>query len=270
MSGRRGIAISLTAAAIAFADLAPLALIFKQAVTPEQESFAWPPTWLPQTLTLENFRVLLEGQELMLGLALSLLVAVCTVVLTLALVLPAAYLSARRRSLERPLDAATVVARLFPSIALAVPMAALFVHAGLYNHPSGFGLVLAHTLAAIPIAFLVLRQAFREVPQDLEHAARLDGASELGLFLRVTLPLVRPSLGAAAILVFLLSWDEFAFAMLIQVTNRTLPPLLYYFAGFGYPGMASAIGCIMLVPALAVVFVLEPAMRSGALAGSNR
>jgi len=266
----RTLRIAALAAIIATADLLPLALILKQAVTPEQESFAWPPTWMPQTLTFENFGVLMQGPELAMGLALSVFVAVATVMATLLLVLPAAYVSARRPEMERTLDAATVLARLFPSIALAVPLAGLFVRAGIYNHPAGVGLVLAHTLTAIPVAFFILRQAFRDVPADVEHAARLDGASELGLFVRVTLPLVRPSLGAAAILVFLLSWDEFAFAMLIQVTNRTLPPLLYYFAAFGYPGMASAIACIMLAPALAVVFVLEPVMRSGALAGSNR
>jgi ABC-type spermidine/putrescine transport system permease subunit II len=92
----------------------------------------------------------------------------------------------------------------------------------------------------------------------------------LGTFWRISLPLVRPSLAAAAILVFLLSWDEFAYAVLLQVTNRTLPPLLYYLAVFGYPGLASAVAAVMLVPALCILLVLEPALRSGGLAGSSR
>jgi ABC-type glycerol-3-phosphate transport system permease component len=163
-----------------------------------------------------------------------------------------------------------VVTRLFPSIALAVPLAALFVGAGLYDHPAGVGLWLAHTLVALPFAFLVLRAAFRGVPAELEEAAELDGATPAGTFLRVTLPLVRPSLAAAALLVFLVSWDEFAYALLLQVTHRSLPPLLYYFAAFGFPGLASALAAIMLVPALLVVLVLEPALRSGVLAGSGR
>ena len=103
-----------------------------------------------------------------------------------------------------------------------------------------------------------------------EEAARLDGASALGTFWRITLPLVRPSLAAAGILVFLVSWDEFAYALLLQVTNRSLPPLLYYLAAFGYPGMASAVAAIMLVPALCIILVLEPALRSGVLSGSGR
>lgn len=252
-------------------DLAPLALILKQAITPERESFAWPPTWLPHALTLENFRGLQGTIELGDGFWLSVSVALLTVASTLILTLPAAWLAARRpESVDRPLDAALIVTRLFPSIALAVPLAAIFVHLGLYNNPAGLGLWLAHTVLGIPFAFLILRTAFRAVPPELEEAALLDGATPFGAVWRVSLPLVRPSLASAAILVFLVSWDEFAYAILLQVTNRPLPPLLYYLAAFGHPGLASAVAAIMLLPALAIILVLEPALRSGTLAGSGR
>src|SRR2546425_4659772 len=215
-----GLALGL---ALAAANLLPLALVVKQALPPERESFAWPPTWLPHEPTLENLRALEGTIELGNGLWLSALVALLTVAATLALTLPAAWLAARRPGADRPLDAAMVVARLFPSIALAVPLAALFVRLGLYNHPAGLGLWLAHTLLAVPLAFLVLRTAFRAIPVDLEEAALLDGATALGAFWHVSLPLVRPALAAASLLVFLLSWDEFGYALLLQVTNRPLP-----------------------------------------------
>jgi ABC-type glycerol-3-phosphate transport system permease component len=269
--GRVGRAL-LTAAALAVAgaNLLPLALIVKQAITPEHESFAWPPTWLPRTLTAENFRAVGSAVDLTGGLALSALVAAATVAATLALALPAAWLAARRPPVDRPLDAVMIVARLFPPIALAVPLGALLVRAGLYNHPAGLGLLLAHVLLGLPFAFLVLRAAFRAVPAALEEAALLDGASPAGVFLRVSLPLVRPALAAAALLVFVVSWDELAFALLLQVTHRTLPPLLYYLSAFGHPGLASAVAAIMLVPALLVILVLEPGLRAGVLAGSSR
>jgi ABC-type glycerol-3-phosphate transport system permease component len=266
---RRALLIAL-AAAIAAADLLPVALIFKQAITPESESFAWPPTWMPRQPTLENFRAAASGVELGRGLWLSAVVAVLSVGLTLALTLPAAWLAARRPRADRRLDVVLVLARLFPSIALAIPLAALFVYAGLYNHPAGLGLCLAHTLLAIPVSFFILRTGFRAIPLEIEEAALLDGARPLGAFWHVTLPLLRPSLAAAGILVFLVSWDEFAYALLLQVTNRSLPPLLYYFSAFGYPGLASALAVIMLLPALAIIVVLEPALRSGALTGSGR
>lgn len=267
---KRAAALLALGAAVAAIELLPLALIVKQAITPESESFAWPPTWLPRAVTLENFRALRGAIRVDAGLWLSLSVAGLTVASSLALALPAAWVAARERRLDRPLNAAMIVTRVFPSIALAVPLAALFVHVGLYNHPAGIGLWLAHTLLGVPFAFLILRTGCGGVPVELEEAARLDGASALGAFWRVTVPLLRPSLAAAAILVFLVSWDEFAFALLLQVTNRPLPPLLYYLAAFGHPGLASAVAAIMLVPALCVVAVLEPALRSGAVSGSGR
>jgi len=262
--------LAAIALAVAAADLLPLALIVKQALTPERESFAWPPTWVPHALTTENFRIVGEGIEFGRGVLLSLGVAAATVASTLALALPAAWLAARRPAEDRVLDIAMVVTRLFPSLVLAIPLAALFVGVGLYDHPAGVGLWLAHTLVALPFAFLVLRAAFRGVPIDVEDAARLDGATPVAMFLRVSLPLVRPALAAAGFLVFLVSWDEFAFSLLLQVIHRPLPPLLYYFAAFGYPGLASALAAIMLVPALAIVLVLEPAFRPGVFGGSGR
>ena len=252
------------------AVLPPLALILKQAFTPEAESVAWPPTWLPQSPTLENFRTLFATVELRDGLRLSVLVGALTVASTLLLTIPAAWLAARRPAASRPLDAALVIARLLPSLALAVPMAVLFIRVGLYDSPLGLGLWIAHTLLALPFAFFVLRTGFRHIPPELEEAARLDGATSIGTLLRITLPLARPSLAAAALLVFLVSWDEFAYALLLQVINRPLPPLLYYYAAFGYPGMASAVAAVMLVPALLIVIALTPAIRAGTLGGSGR
>jgi multiple sugar transport system permease protein len=258
------------AVAIALVDLVPLALVLKQAVTPERESLAWPPTWVPHTLTLENFRAVAAAVDLGPALVRSGVVALLTVALTLALAVPAALVARRRARTDRALDAVLVLARVMPSIALAVPLAALFVRAGLYNHPGGAGLVLAHALTALPLGYLIARGGLRAVPPDVEEAALLDGASPSRVVWHVTVPLARPALGAAALLVFLVSWDEFAYALLLQVTNRTLPPLLYYFAAFGHPGLASAVAAIMLVPALAIVLVLEPTLRGGVLAGSGR
>lgn len=260
----------LAALAIAVANLAPLWIVVKQAFTPERESFAWPPTWVPREWTIDNFVSVGAAVPLEEGLALSVSVALLTVASTMAIALPAAWLAARREVAGRRLDGIVVVARLFPTIAIAVPLAVIFVRLGLYNDPGGLGLWLAHTLLGLPFAFLVLRAAFRGVPVELEEAARLDGASPWSTFVRVSLPLVRPSLGAAAMLVFLVSWDEFAYALLLQVTNRTLPPLLFYLSAFGYPGLSSAVAVLMVVPAVVLLLALEPALRSGVLTGSGR
>jgi ABC-type glycerol-3-phosphate transport system permease component len=255
---------------VAVVNLLPIALVAKQALTPESESLAWPPTWWPADWTLANFRVADRVVDLVPGALLSFTVAVATVVATLALTLPAAWLAARDRTADRGLDALMLAARSLPTLAIAVPLGALFIRAGLYNDPGGTGLVIAHTLLGIPFAFFVLRGAFRDVPVDVEDAARLDGSGGLRVFWSVSLPLVRPAIAAAAMLVFVVSWDEFTFALLLQVTNRPLPALVYYFSAFGHPGVASAVALVMLVPAVALVLALLPVLRSGALAGSGR
>lgn len=260
----------LVAATVAVAALLPLWLVVKQAITPDHESFAWPPTFLPRTLTLDGFATLAATAELADGFLLSLGVALATVLATLALALPAAWLAARDARDDRRLELLVALARAFPAIAVAVPLAVAFVRIGLYNDRLASGLWLAHTLLALPVAFLILRAGFRAVPRELEEAARLDGATPLRVFLRVSLPLVRPQLATAALLAFLASWDELTYALLLQVTNRTLPPLLYYLSAFGFPSLSSAVAVVMLLPALLFVALLQRAFRAGLLAGSGR
>ncbi len=276
MAGRRralgpaAVARALAVLGVVAAGVLPLWLLLKQALTPDRESFAWPPTWVPHAITGRNFRALATATEVPRAAVLSVTVALVATALTLAIALPAARVAARRRRADRRLEALVTVARVFPQIALAIPLAVIFVRLGLYNRPTGVALWLAHALLALPVAFLVLRAGFAAVPSDIENAARIDGASPPRVFVHVTLPLIRPQLATAALLVFLLSWDEFGYALLLQVSNRTLPPLLYYLSAFGFPGLASAVAVVMLVPALVIVILVEPAFRSGLFAGGGR
>ena len=272
--GRRA-AVSRTLAtcaawAVAVVAVLPLLVVVKQAVTGDRESFAWPPTFVPRAPTLAHFHALADTVELRSGFALSLLVAIVTVAATLAIAAPAAWLAARDDRTDRRLDALVLLARVLPAIAVAVPLAVVLVRLGLYNRPAAPGLWLAHVLLALPVAFLVLRAGFRAVPRELEEAARLDGAPPRTALLRVTLPLVLPQLATAALLAFLASWDELTFALLLQVTNRTLPPLLYYLSAFGFPGLSSAVAAVMLLPSLVLLLVIGRAFRPGVLSGSGR
>src|SRR5947209_7237839 len=106
---KRALLLVVLAVALATIDLLPLALILKQAFTPEHESFSWPPTWIPHAPTLESFRTLSGTIELGNGLWLSGFVALLTVISSLGLTLPAAWLAARHPRTDRTLDAAMVV-----------------------------------------------------------------------------------------------------------------------------------------------------------------
>jgi ABC-type glycerol-3-phosphate transport system permease component len=108
------------------------------------------------------------------------------------------------------------------------------------------------------------------MPREQEEAAFLDGASTLRTFLSIDVPQARGAIAAALVLSFIMSWDEFGFALLIQVTHRTLPPMLYYYTVFGDVGPASALALVMMLPALAVIIALRPMLKAGLTAGARR
>lgn len=248
----------------------PLYLLAKQALTPELESFAWPPRWLPHDLTLAHFTSVFAVSELRSAVIRSFAVAIVSAAVATAMGAMLAYAMARGRTSRSLGFAAVSGARLLPMIAVAIPLAVWLVALGLYDSPSGAGLALVHAALALPTAALTAYSAFAAIPFELEEAAWLDGASPMRVFFSIDLPQARGALAAAFILCFILSWDEFGFALLIQVSNRTLPPLLYYYTVFGNVGPASALALLMMVPAVVVVVALRPVLSGSLLGGGLR
>jgi multiple sugar transport system permease protein len=258
------------AVAIVAGAAIPLYLIAKQAVTPEIESFAWPPFWLPHRLTAAHLESIFAVRELRWSLIRSIAVATEAAVAATAMGAMLAYgmvRSVRGRSAGM---AAVTAVRLLPMVAVAMPLAVAFIALGLYDTPGATGLAMVYTALALPMAALTIYPALVGIPRELEEAAFLDGASPLRIFLAIDLPLARGALTAAFILSFIASFDEFGFALLLQVTNRTLPPLLYYYTVFGDVGAASALAILMMVPVAAVVIALRPMLRAALATGGLR
>jgi ABC-type glycerol-3-phosphate transport system permease component len=257
-------------AIVVAAAAAPLYLLLKQSVTPELESFAWPPVWLPHHLTGAHFTAVFAIGELRAAILRSIAVAVSSAAVATALGAMLAYAMARSSAGRAAGVSAVTAVRLLPMIAVAIPLALALILLGLYDTPSGSGLALVHAALALPMTALVSYSSFAAIPVEIEEAAWLDGASPLRIFLTIDLPLARGALASAFILGFILSWDEFGFALLLQVTNRTLPPLLYYYTVFGDVGPASALALLMMIPAICVVIALRPMLRGALLTGSFR
>jgi multiple sugar transport system permease protein len=257
-------------AAVVLAAAVPIYLLIKQALTPDLESFAWPPHWLPRNITAAHIKAIFALAELRSALLLSLAVAAAAAMVASALGTMLAYAMARREGLRRVGMAGLTAARLLPMIAVALPLTIVLIHLGLYDSPSGLGLALIHAALAIPTTALTTYGAFAAIPLEQEEAAFLDGASALRIFLAVDVPQAKLAIAASLVLSFIMSWDEFGFALLIQVTHRTMPPLLYYYTVFGDVGPASALALVMLGPAVAVIVALRPMLKSGALKGIQR
>jgi multiple sugar transport system permease protein len=268
-SGLDPIAVAIEAAVILGAAI-PIYLLVKQALTPELESFAWPPVWLPRNFTLAHLKSVVALAELRSAVVLSIGVAIVAAVVSTALGTMLAYAMARRERLRQAGMAAVTAARLLPMIAVALPLALVLIRLGLYDSATGIGLALIHAALAIPTVALTVYSAFVAVPLEQEEAAFLDGASGLRIFLSIDVPQARAAIAASLVLSFIMSWDEFGFALLIQVTHRTLPPLLYYYTVFGDVGPASALALIMLAPAVAVIVALRPMLKASLIGGSRR
>lgn len=258
------------AAAIVLGAALPLYLLVKQAITPERESFAWPPLWLPHHIVAAHLRAVIALPELRGAILLSVGVALLCAAIATALGAMLGYAMARSAAGRAAGFGALTAARLLPMIAVAIPLAIGLGRVGLYDAPSGVGLALVHSALALPMAALMVYPAFVALPREVEEAAWLDGASPARIFVSIDLPQARAALAGAFVMSFILSWDEFGYALLIQVTHRTLPPLLYYYMVFGDVGPASALALLMMVPALCVVIALGPMLRGAMTAGGLR
>jgi len=268
-SGLAAARFALNAFVLAAAAL-PLYLLAKQSVTPELETFAWPPHWMANHLTLSHFITVFAVNELRSAVLRSLGVAAISAAIATALGAMLAYAMARSSFAQRVGFSTVTGVRLLPMITVAIPLGIILATVGIYDSASGIGLAIVHAAIAIPTAALTLYAAFAAIPLEVEEAAWIDGASPLRIFLTIDLPLARGAIATALILCFILSWDEFGFALLVQQTNRTLPPLLYYYTVFGNVGPASALAMLMMIPAVCVVIALGPSLRGVLTAGSSR
>jgi len=238
--------------------LIPIYAVFSNSLKPSLIIFSSPPKWLFHP-TLEHYRNVLGRLHFDQYLKNSLIVAAGSTSLALLLGTPAAYAFARLRLRGGNLLAFLILfSRMVPAVVLVVPMFLIFSHLHLIN--TYRALILAHTTFELPLVIWLMRSFFEDIPADLEEAARVDGASRLGAFLRVALPLSAPGLTATAILCLLFSWNEFLFALVLSgPSTRTMPVGVSSFIGtvsIDWGGSSAA-----AVLAMAPIFVLGLAVQ---------
>lgn len=199
------------------------------------------------------------------SLANSIFVAVLTVVLSLALAIPAGYALARTKLPWRgAVLLVFLIPQAFPSLTVYVNIARLFYE--LRINGTIFSVVLVHTTHGLVYAVWIASAAFSAVDRELEQAARSIGAGSLRTFRDVTLPLAMPGLIASAIFVFLESLDEFTGSYFVGAPDVVTLPLLLYTAGAGgnYQ-IASITALLLLIPSIAFMLMVERFLKSDVL-----
>jgi putative spermidine/putrescine transport system permease protein len=254
---------SIVLAAFAFALIGPLANLALWSVAERW----YTPYKLPVTYGTRYWeQVFRPTGDAMASLGTSVWIAVLTVVVALALSVPAGYALARLKLPMRSLFMIVfLLPQAFPSVAIYINVARIFYNLGING--TVLGVVLVHAAHGLVYSVWIAAAAFAAVDKDLELAARNIGASPLRTFFTVTLPLAAPGVIASGIFVFLESLDEFTGTFFVGVPQvTTLPLLLYNAAMGGNYQVASITALILLVPSVLFMLFIERFLRADVLA----
>jgi len=217
----------------------------------------------PDEITIASYRQVLtplsQGGAGFLGfMANSLILTSATVAVVIVLGVLGGYAAGRLRFRGRgAINFLIIVVYLFPGILIAVPMFIILTQAGL--RPSLTGAVIVYVAIALPLSLFVLRNYLESIPNEIDDAALVDGASRLQIVRFITVPLAMPAIAAVAIYVFVAIWDEFLFALLILVERRDLWTVTLGIQQLndlnGSPETVLMAGCVVITLPVVLAFV---------------
>jgi multiple sugar transport system permease protein len=230
-------------------------------------------SFVPRKWTLENYRGIFSTDLFTRALVNSIGIAVIATVLAVVIGSLAAYAVARLRFPGKGLlVAAALLIAMFPPISLATPLFNLWRQLHLFD--TWPGLIIPYLTFSLPLTIYVLSTFFRDIPWDLERAAKVDGATPFQAFTRVIAPLATPGIVTTAILVFIFCWNDFVFAISLTSTlnSRTVPAAIAFFTGasqFQTPiGSIAAAGVVITIPIIVFVFIFQRRIVAGLTSGA--
>jgi len=268
---------SILARVVAFLAVAlisfPVAWMVSVSLRLNREVFAFPPQWLPDTLTTEGYRYVLENGPMMKYIANSYIVAFSVSLLSLFLAVPAAYAFSRYGFIGRKAGELFVVStQMVPPIVLVIPYFVFLVQFGMQNTLTG--LVITYVSFALPFSILMLTRYLNGVPRDLDEAARVDGATPIRTIRSVLLPVIAPGIMATALYSFMLSWNEFLFAITMITSNSkwTFPIGVAFQVGDVTTrwNIMMSYAVIGSLPIVVGFFVLQKQLIAGLTAGAGK
>jgi ABC-type glycerol-3-phosphate transport system permease component len=219
--GRR-IALNVFAWSIVLMVAFPLFWMLVTSVKPQSELFRRPPTIMPEIWTLEHYAKLLFDTKFMTYFKNSVILSVATTTIVIVIATIGSYSLVRFKYRGRESLAFLVLfTYLLPSVVLILPLYLMIVQLGMSN--TIFSLVIAYTTFALPYALWLLRSFMQGIPEDLESAALVDGATRLGAFRDIILPQLLPGIISTALFTFILSWNEYLYALVLVNSDDARP-----------------------------------------------
>ena len=248
----------------------PFAWALLASLRPEAELFG-DAALIPRELTLAHYRALFEERDFWIPIRNSIVVAATTTFFCILVGSTAAYALARLDFRGRNAILGFILAvTMFPQISIVSPLFLLLRTLRLIDtYP---GLILPYLTFAMPLTVWLLVGYFRQIPIELEEAARIDGATRLRVFLRIVAPLAIPGMATTAILTFIYCWNEFLFALSFTLTpeRQTVPVAIALFRGrYEVPwGQILAAAMVTTAPVAALVLLAQRRIVQGLTSGA--
>jgi multiple sugar transport system permease protein len=294
----RRVVIALFSIVLLLYTLGPFLWLLSSSFQSETEIVSRPPHWIPHHPTLDNYKAIFGASErvvtyenrrrahdmsrgvgfipetaknLLPALRNSLVVAVSVVVLNLLVAIPAGYALAKIRFRGRSASVYTILAtRVVPDIVLVVPFFLVIHRLGMLDALSS--LIVTYLAITVPFTVFMLINYFESLPDELDKAARVDGCSRFATLVQVYLPLARPSLVAVVLFAFLVSWNEFLFALMFTQTtaSQTLPIVVATFTSdftISFSSMNAA-GVVAVIPPVILAATCQRYLVAGLAAGA--
>lgn len=253
--------------------LFPYAWMVVTSIKPIADVVAWPIRWIPRTVTFENYAAILGDARFLRSLFNSTVVSLAVTAISLAVSVPAAYgLTRLVRGGGRPMLVGVLASQFFPPMVFFVPFYIMLQSVGLLNTLPG--LIFAYLSVTLPVCTWMVATSLRDIPIEIEEAARIDGCSSPRILRDIILPIAAPGIVTAGIFAFVLSWQEYIFALLYTTTERaqTAPVLMYYLLGqhqIDYARLMAA--AVLLSIPIAVPFaIIQRVYRTGLTEGGAK
>jgi len=251
----------------------PIIWILLTSVKPSAEIIQFPVQYLPETVTLENYRIAFGQAPFLTYLFNSFVVATGTAIVCVVLGSMAGYaLSRLEFRFKLPVLMLILVSAMLPYFGRLIPLFNLARQTGFLN--SHMGLIIPYSAFQLPFAVWIFQAYFKELPDSLEEAGLIDGLSHIGVLFRIILPVSAPAMATTAIIVFIYAWNEFLFALTFMTEDqmRTITVGIALYQGeFTFPwATISAAVFVSIVPLLLLMLFFQRKIVEGLTSGVGK
>lgn len=256
---------------LAIVSVFPLLWITLTSFKSATETAQYPVAFFPKEITFENYITIFKELNFGTNMLNSLIVSVTSTVITIVVSSLAAYGIVRFfPNAGKVMTRILLMTYMFPSILLAVPYTIIMTQVGLIN--SWTGLIIAYLSFSIPFSIWMLVGFFRTVPLEIEESASVDGAGKLRVFIQIVLPVVAPGIVATAIYTFIITWNEFLFALLFMSSSDKMPVAVALYSLTGSEvldwGAVTAASVVVILPAVIFFMLIQNQIAGGLSEGS--